>query len=227
MSTALVTRAELVRYGVRDEFIAQFDVLAIEVAIAAGGALGVATVKWRRLGASDSEWSGEFASSPRAPWSWSPSGAFATMTFAAGTYYDGMRYTIDESGAVASADGGSGLTATRYDVVADKIIAVTEEVITRMRPRAQLALASWPAIVKEGVSKIVRYELKDYVGFAPSDTSIGDLQIKDEAQRWRDIFDSIGRGDWTPPDLIDTSGSNLARPLQEPITADDAVGWNC
>jgi hypothetical protein len=53
--TALVTRAELPRFGVPTDFLSQFDKRPIEVSVYTAGALGTAAFKWRRLG--ESSWS--------------------------------------------------------------------------------------------------------------------------------------------------------------------------
>jgi hypothetical protein len=219
----LITRAELPRYGMTAKFLAQFDVPVLEVQIAAGGALGVMTVRWRRIG--EEGWTEPQVSSSRAPWSWSPPDVCGTLTFAAGTYDEGVVYTVDEAGTVTGDGGATGLTATRFDVVEDKIAAATGEAISYLGPRKELALVEWGAEIRAAVGKIVRYELKDLVGFAPTDANVADFQIKDAAREAREYLQAIGAGRINAYGMLDSSSDGKGSGLMVPILSDERAGF--
>lgn len=218
----LITRAKLPRYGLAPEFLAQFDVRPLEVQIVAGGALGTMAARWRALGSD--EWSEPVTSSTRAPWGWSPPGAFTALSFAAGTYGEGVFYTVDEAGTVTST--GTGLTATRYDCVDDAIAAATGEAIMRMRPKKEPSITAWGAEIERAVAMLVRYLLKDLVGFAPTDANVADFQIKDAAREARELFDKVGRGELSPWEMTDSSASGKGNVLTASMES-DTPAWDC
>ncbi len=219
----LITRAELPRYGMAASFLAQFDVPVLEVQIAVGGSLGTMMARWRRRG--EEGWTEPQASSSRSPWSWSPPETFATLTFEAATYEEGAVYLVDEAGTVTGEDGATGLTATRYDVVDDKIAAATGEAISYLGPRKELALQEWGAEIRAAVGKIVRYELKDLVGFAPNDANVADFQVKDAAREAREYLKAIGMGRISPYGMVDSSPTGTGNGMPVSITSDEPAGW--
>lgn len=220
----LITRADLLRYGISGEFLAQFDLRPVEVAVDAAGALGTAAVKWRWLG--EETYSPAIASSSRAPWLWSPAGSFAVLTFAAGTYVLDSVYTIDEDGTITRTGGAiATVTATRFDVVEDKIAEKTARALSLMRPRKEPAITSWGADVRGAVAAMVRYGLKDYVGFAPSAAAVGDAQIVTENERAEEFLARIGTGQELPPDMVDSSADGAGAGLMVRATGADSRGW--
>lgn len=219
----LITRAELPRYGMTPSFLAQFDVPVLEVQISVGGALGTMRAAWRRLG--EDSWSEPQASSSKAPWSWSPAGTFATLTFAAATYDQGVIYVVDEAGTVTGDDGATGLTATRYDVVEDKIAVSTGEAVSLLGPRKEAAILQWGAEIRAAVGKMVRYELKDYLGFAPNEANVADFQVKDAAREARDYLKDIGSGKIVPYEMVDSSDDGKGAGLMVPILSDERAGF--
>lgn len=215
-----ITTAELPRYGIPLEFLSQFDVRPIEVRCEAGGALGTAAFSWRTAG--DEDWSNPVLSSTRAPWTWAPTGAYATVTFAAATYSEGSVCTIDEAGAVT---GNSNVTATRYSVVEDEIAEKTARALSLMRPRKDPPITEWGADVRAAVAAMVRYGLKDYVGFAPTAVNVGDAQIVAENERAETFLARIGHGLEQPADITDSSSEGTGRGLMVRATGEDLRGW--
>jgi hypothetical protein len=174
---------------------------------------------------SEEGWTEPQVSSSRAPWSWSPPDVCGTLTFAAGTYDEGVVYTVDEAGTVTGDGGATGLTATRFDVVEDKIAAATGEAISYLGPRKELALVEWGAEIRAAVGKIVRYELKDLVGFAPTDANVADFQIKDAAREAREYLQAIGAGRINAYGMLDSSSDGKGSGLMVPILSDERAGF--
>ena len=116
---------------------------------------------------------------------------------------------------------GNLVTAVRVDLVANAIAAATAEAVTRMRPRKQPDIISWDAAVKRHAAALVRYFLKDGVGFAPEGNNAGDFQIKDAAREAREYFDSIGDQGLDPWEMVDSSASGKGNNLFQSIASDD------
>lgn len=223
--TALITRAEAPRYGIPADFLAQFDVRPIQVLVETAGALGTATFSWRRLG--DSDYSAEVTSSPASTWEWSPAGSFAVLTFAPGTYVVDSTYTIDEDGTVTrSGSAINTVTATRFDVVEDKIAEVTDEATDDMQPRYMLPLLEWGAAVKGHAAAWLKYLLKDYLGFAPAGQNPGDQQIADAWMAAREYFRRQGSGQKKSPDIVDSSSTGTGAGLMASVASDEKAGWD-
>jgi hypothetical protein len=222
----LITRAELLRYaGGEAGFLDQFDVRAIQVTADTGGALGTATFKWRFLG--DSTWSAVRASSSLAPWSWSPAGTFAVLSFAAGTYTTTATYTIDEEGTVTrSGAGPDTLTATRFDPVEDEIQAISNEATDAMQPRYTPPLLSWGESIKKNAALWVRWRLKDHVGLAPSENNTGDANIIAMGQGAETFFRRQGAGQTKSAEVTDSSSAGTGAGLMVQIASDDKAGWD-
>lgn len=219
----LITRAELPRYGIADDFLSQFNVLPIRVRVAVGGVLGEMAVEWQNAG--DEEWGGLRVSSSVSPWSWSPT-ASAVVTFPAGTYPGEAEYLVSESGGVTASSGAPTATAVRYDLVADAMAAATGEALMLMRPRKQPAILSWGAEIRRAVAMLVRYNLKDLVGFAPVEVNVADFQIKDAAVEARRLLERVGRGELDPWEMTDSSASGTGNVLTTSMLSDDPA-WDC
>lgn len=219
----LITAAELPAFGCPLDFLSQFAVRPFRVRIAAGGVLGSMAVEWQGVGEED--WSSAEVSSSVAPWSWSPLPT-AVVAFAAGTYVGESEYLVDTAGGVTRTTGGlDAVTATRYDLVGNAIAAATNEAVTRMRPRKQPAILSWGADVKRHAAALVKYLLKDGVGFAPMENNSGDFQIKDAAREAREYFDRIGDQGLDPWDMVDSSASGKGNNLLQSIASDDPTWY--
>lgn len=219
----LLTRDEAPEYGINADFLAQFEVRAIEVGVAALGALGVATFRWRRLG--ETNWSPTVKSSPRAPWKWQPAGSFATLVFAAATYATTATYTIDEDGTVVrSGAGPDAITATRWDAFDKAAETVTEKALDLLQDLVVLPLVSWGAGIKGAAADWIKYELKSGVGMAPGPAATGDENIRLRYEDAVHYFTRLGRGDKKPPDLIDSSREAFGG-LKVRSAFDDDRGW--
>ena len=220
----LVTRAELPRFGVPADFLGQFDVRPIQVAVETAGALGTAAFKWRALG--ETRWSAVVTSSSRAPWAWSPAKAFAVVTFAAGTYATTATYTIDEAGTVTrSGTGPDTITATRYDQVDDAIAAATEQSLDLMQPRVRPPLTAWGSALKQAVADVVKYILKSAVGMAAGDNAVGDANIRLRYDDAIAYLRRIGQGERLPPDIEDSSTSGRGAGLMVGIASNERAGF--
>jgi len=221
----LITRAELLAFGLDSDFLGQFDVVPIEVKISTAGALGTMEIEWRNAGETD--WSPAVRSSVRAPWVYSPKPrSYAILTFAAGTYVASSIYTVDEAGTVTRSGGAiDTVTAERFDIVERAIDTVTARVVGKMQPRKETPITAWGADVKQAAFAWVRYLLKDAVGFAPSPASIGDMQIVEEKDNAIRFIDRIGSGAESPPDLVDSSAAGTGNGLKVRVSSDSLRGW--
>lgn len=220
----LVTRAELPRYGVASDFLAQFDVRPVQVAVDVAGALGTAAFKWRFAG--ETVYSAVVTSSSAAPWSWSPANSLAVISFGAGSYVTTSVYTINEAGTVTRAGIGiDTVTATRFDVVADAIDSATEMLVDLCQPRMTLPLLTWGAALKQACADVVRYLLKSSVGMSSGDNNVGDANIRLRYDDALGYCKRIGEGPRKPPDITDSSSGGAGRGLMVAIDSDDVAGW--
>ena len=223
--TPLVTRAELPRYGVPSDFLAQFDVRPLEIQIVTGGALGTMTARWRPLG--ESAWSAVLTSSPRTPWAITPARSFADLSFATGVYIASSLYTVDEAGTITRTLGAiDTLTATRFDVVEINIAAVTAQAVDFMQPRMTAPLLTWGDAVKKNAASWLKYLLKSDVGMAPGQGAVGDENVRLQFEDAQLYFRNIGRGDKKPTDITDSSSGGLGAGLMVSIASDEKAGWD-
>jgi hypothetical protein len=220
----LIITADLPRYGASSDFLSQFNLRPLVVQIVAGGDLGAMTWQWQRQG--DSAWSELIYSEANAgqPWAYSPADpAFATFTFAPGTYVADATYTVSSTGVVTTSSF-AGLTAARFDVREVACVEVTSLAVTWMQPRVVAPVISVGEQVKGWLADLVIYRLRSRQGMTPEGAGGGDDNVRLRAKDAERNLKAIGASQDRPPDLVDSSaGSGAGFPVY-PI-GDDLAGW--
>ena len=110
-------------------------------------------------------------------------------------------------------------------VIEAQLQAVTDEALGRMQPTVVPPITAWGADVKGAVGRIAAYELKSLVGLGSTAVSVGDENLLVRAQQARAWLDSVGDGDITPQDLVDSSDDGLAGDSGFAVSSDDQRGW--
>lgn len=220
----LVTVAELSHFGITAKVRARFRLRTLQIQIAAAGALGTMTFKWRALG--DVDWSYVEQSSPAASFEFHLTDGFAVVTFGAGSYLVDSIYTINEAGTVTRTGGAiDTVTATRYDVLEQKCQAATDMAIEWMKPEVKPPLISWGQSVRENCANVVKYLLLSYPGMAPTDAAVGDSNVRLQFEDARTWFQRIGKGYPEPEDLVDSStDAKPGHKFPAPVS-DEKTGW--
>lgn len=221
----LFTRADILAHGASSDLLDGYRVRPIEVAAEVGGALGVATFKWRFLGSDD--WSAPEPSEAGSTWEWVPRDpAFAVVTFSAATYSDGDSWTIGSSGTVtAQGDAPATVAATRTDVVTSIIAGVTSDIVTWCQPRVVPPILSLGEGQKGWAAIIAHWRLKLRSGVTPSEAGSGDGMLAEEAKRAEQRFIGIGASSMRPPDITDSSEANTGAGLSLLPYSESQRGW--
>lgn len=196
----LVTPAQLSRYNVPSDFLAQFQPRPFQVQIVVAGALGSMAFAWQWLG--DSAYSASIYSAAGAPWTWTVDSAFADLTFAAATYGLNDTYIVDTSGHVTGPSGN--VSAALWDQRQLACSAVTLEAMQRMRDAIRPPLLTWGDDATTHAAAWVYAILKRGKGATPQGAGAGDENIFLAEKSAQNFFSSIGAGG-KPDSMTDTS----------------------
>lgn len=224
----LITPAELPQYGASSDLLWQFRLAPVLVQVVTGGALGLMTWQWQRFG--DASYSETFASETAGGSAWSsslPDPAFATATFAPGTYNAGDVYTISSTGVVmGGTTGGVGLlTATRLDVVTQACTSATSRGVTWMQPRCVAPIISVGPGTKEWLTSVVIYSLRSREGMTPAGAGAGDDNVRARAVDAEKNLRAIGISQERPPDIVDSSSDGTGAGFTAMPISGCLVGW--
>lgn len=219
----LIAPAQLSRYNVPSDFLAQFLPRPFLLQIAAAGALGAMQFQWMYPG--DADWSVLIVSTAGASWTDSIDKTFTDLSFAAATYGQGDTYMVDALGSVIPQAGAqSGLiSATRYDQRAITCSAVTQEALTLMGNAVKQPLLTWGDDARMHAAAWVYEWLKYGKGLAPDLAAVGDANIINGADRARKYFATIGEKG-RPESMTDSSPS-ADGPMMRYPTSDKPRGW--
>ena len=225
VQTPFLTSAELPLY-IRGNVLAQFTPGPRTIGVSTAGALGTRAVQWRRADDEDADLSDPVVSGSVGPWIWNLPDVFAALTFPAQSWTAGS-YTVATDGTVTTNGDGStaGLTAVRFDVVASALQSSTNLAAGWMKDAVVLPVTAWGEDVKRQCAALVHYELKTFLGMAPTNAAAGDEHVilrYDEAKKW---FLAIGRGEDTSPDLVDSSNNNAGGTIVVDFDSATPVGW--
>lgn len=202
----LVQPAQLSRYNVPGDFLAQFDARPFLLQIAAGGALGAMQYQWQYPG--DSDWSPLIVSTAGSSWASTIRKTSTDLTFAAGAYAEGDTYMVDAAGTVTpqgSAQAGL-ISASRYDQVMITCSAVTAEALTKMTDAITAPLLSWADDATMHAAAWVYEWLKYGKGLAPEEAAVGDANVIAGGAKARKYFEDIGAAG-KPATMTDSSVS--------------------
>lgn len=220
----LVTVAELPRYGVPASFLEQFRPRTIEVKIETAGALGTMRIVWRPKGTDDYT-NDPIPSDPGATWEFTIEDAFASLTFAAGSYVDETVYTIAVDGTVTNGAGAiAGVTAERFDMRSIAVLAATSEAHKLMADGITPPLTAWGDDVKMHAAGIAYEHLKFGRGFTANGAGVGDENVVLRAQNGRRFFADIGASGLPPHGITDSAPSEDG-PIMHYPTGDTLEGW--
>lgn len=222
----LITRRDILNHAAGSDVVNWFKLRPVEVQILTGGALGTMIVQWRYLGGDT--WTGNEGSNAGATWEWEiPDPAFATITFPAATYVAAQAWTIAVNGTVTPQGATpAGPTATRDDVVTKTCEAVTSDIVTWCQPRVVPPILSLGEGQKGWGARIANYRLKSRQGLTPSQAGTGDENLRALALDAEENFKGIGESAMRPPDIIDSSTSNLGAGLSALPISDTSRGWD-
>lgn len=223
----LITREKLALYGAPSDFLAQFRARPLVVEIVTGGALGTMTFRWR-LQDDDDAWSDEETSEAGSTWSTTLADpAFATLTFAAGTYVADKQYVVRSSGAVVAGSGAlDALTATRIDIVASICDSTTKKAVTWLSStRVVPPIVSVDTEIEEWLAAVAIYALKSRQGSTPPGAGLGDENLRLRALDAEENLKAIGRSAQRPPGLVDSSSSGDGGGFTAYPESDDLRGW--
>lgn len=220
----LIEDRDLLNHGASSDLLDAFRVRPIEVTIEAGGALGVAMVKWRFIGAPD--WSSPEPSEAGTSWSWTlPDPAFAVVTFGVATYVEGQTWTVATGGTVTPQDGAPAtVTASRTNVVLSIRSGVTSDFVTWAQPRCVPPILSIGEGQKAWAAMIAVWRLKLRSGVTPAEAGSGDAMLQREAERCEERIKGIGASAMRPPDIVDSSAGSGAGLSLLP-TSESLRGW--
>jgi hypothetical protein len=215
----LVTPAQLPRYGVPSAFLAQFLPRPFEVLITTGGALGTMAFAWRFVG--DEAYSSPIASGAGSSWVYGIDDAFASLTFAAGSYTVDAVYTVDVAGTVSPA---TLITADVYDLRDTACSSVTTEAMYLMRDAIRPPLTSWGDDARTHAGAMVYAILKRSRGATPEGAGAGDANIFLAEEMGRKFFREIGENG-RPDSMTDTSTSSDGPLIPVYPVGDSLRGW--
>jgi hypothetical protein len=216
----LVTPAQLSRYNVPADFLAQFEPRPFQIQITTGGALGVMQFAWQWLG-DTSGYSAPIVSDAGTSWAHTVDSVFADLTFAAQTYAQNTLYAVDRNGVVT---GGTGLTATRFDQRQLACSAVTREAMILMRDAIRPPLMAWDDDATTHAAAWVYEILKRGKGLAPPDAAPGDQNVLTGGEMARKYFEMIGEKG-RPDSMVDTSPTVDGPLLPDYPRGDSLRGW--
>jgi hypothetical protein len=214
----IVEPAQLTRFNVPSDFVAQFRKRPFQVQIAVGGVLGAMAFAWRFVG--DEAWSATEYSSGGASWAVTVDDVCADLTFAAATYVADTVYTIDANGTVS---GGAGLTASLFDKLAKTCGSVTTEILMRVQDAATQPLQSWGDDWRQQAANMVYAALKRGKGASPKGLGAGDDHIFLAEDAARRFFDKIGENG-LPASVVDSS-ADTDGPMMRYPTSDEPRGF--
>jgi hypothetical protein len=215
----LVEPSVLTRFGVPGSFLAQFAPRSFQVVIEVSGTLGTMAISWRQ--SSTEVGSDPVISTTGATWTIAIDDFNADLTFAAGSYTATTVYTIDEAGNVT---GGSGLTASRFDLRVNACSSVTTEALALMQDAVRQPLTAWGDDTRSHAAAMVYAWLKRSKGATAIGAGMGDENVFLAEDIGRKFFIGIGqRG--KPPSISDTSTSSDGPMFAAYPTSDEPRGW--
>jgi hypothetical protein len=233
MSTALPSNqpqflvpADLLRYGMSSDFLAQFQLRPLTVQIVAGGGLGAMSWQWQQAG--DSAFSALFPSEAAPPWAWSLTDpGFGILTFATGTYNANDVYNVSTAGVVTGGSGGGiGLiSASRFDVRQDACIWAISTAITWMTPRVVAPVLSVGPQIFGWIADLAIFKLRSRQGLAPPGAAVADDQVRLNYEIAEKNLKLIGESQDRPPDLVDSSQGNAGAGFAAYPIGDTLRGW--
>lgn len=202
----LVQPAQLSRYNVPPDFLAQFKLRPFLLQVTTPGALGTMQFAWQYPG--DGAWSELHVSTAGPSWTETLDLTFTDLTFGAGAYVGGDTYMVDSAGAVipqGSAQAGL-ISAARYDQLAITCSAVTAEALQKMADAITQPLLSWDDDATMHAAAWVYEWLKYGKGISPEKAAAGDASVITSGQTARKYFEDIGAGG-KPASMTDSSVS--------------------
>jgi len=219
----LLTRRDLLNHGAGSALLDEYEVRSLGLRIEVGGALGAMSVSWR-FGdkGTDAPWSEPKTSQGGSAWTWDlPDPAWASVTFAAGSYSDGAEWVVRSDGSVAVVGGSAPtVTAARNDIPAKMIQAVSDKMAEWMQNRIVAPILSLPEGLKGGAASWVIFRLKTRDGMTPQDAGVADDNIRAVAEAFERDCRMSGASAMRPPGLVDSSGGAGAglplMPLSDP-----------
>lgn len=221
----LISSTDLLQYGGSSDFLAQFQPRPLTISIATGGVLGIATFTWKAVG--DANASAALATETGPFVATLPDGAWAVLTFAAGTYNLNDTYNVSSQGVVTGGTGtGIGLlSATRFDLRALTCTAVTSKAVTWMQPRVVPPVLSVGPQIKQWLASLAIYDLRSRVGMTPDGAGAGDDNIRARAEDAEKQLRQIGQSEDRPPDLVDSSTGNIGAGFSAYPSGSSLRGW--
>jgi hypothetical protein len=215
----------MLRFGGTSDFLDQFRARPLSILVVDGGALGVMTFQWKRQG--EDNYSATIYSEAGASFSFVlPDPAHATLTFVDGAYLASSTYVIDSAGRVTLGIGAfDGLTATRFDLIADACLSATKKAATWMQPRVVSPVLSIGEDIKQWIADVAKYALRSRNGVTPPGAGAGDDNDRLRAVDAEKNLKLIGQSTDRPQDLIDSSGSLEGAGLPAYPTGGEIRGW--
>jgi len=219
----LVTPAQLSRYNVPSQFLAQFALKSFVLTITVGGDLGVMEFTWLAVG--DTGESASVGTAAGATWMKTIDDVFADLTFASGTYVVDSTYTIDENGIVTPSAGGlPTVTCARFDLRQSACSAATTEAMYLMRDAIRPPLTAWGDDARTHAAALSYAILKRGRGAAPMDAAVGDEHVFRAEDVARKFFEGIGKNG-RPDNMTDTSPSHDGPMFAAYPSSDTRRGW--
>lgn len=220
----LVQPAQLSRYNVPSDFLAQFDPVPFQVQVSTAGALGVAQFVWKRN--TDSAWSAPIASSAGTTWSKTFEDVFADLAFGAATYVALHTAQVDTAGNVTAVVGtlAATLAAALFSLPLNTCSSVTSEALMRMRDAIRPPLLRWGDDATMHAAQMVYGALKRGRGATPDGAGAGDDRLFSGEDMGRKFFDDIGENG-RPDSMTDSSPTADGPMLAAKPVSDCRRGW--
>lgn len=234
----LFALGEAEQYGISWEFLDRFIPKPLLITIVTGGPLGTMTYTWQIIDVGQQDTSATYptVAVQTAPWSQRVPPAFVDLLWQPGAYVAATTYTIDTTvssnpqapiaGVVTPGPGAfNGLTATRFDVRLTNMQPATDHMLGWMAPAVVPPLNSWGSDLRMRTAHYWAGLLLGVRGAAPQDASPGDDRVLARANDAQEWAKSVGRGQSTPQNLVDSSSTAAPPGILLMPQSDTDRGW--